>query len=128
MWEGLGDWGGHRLGALFFSQGSGVVSGCMGSWAGIQMPRSLRSLCRDLLALDARGNYLCCRVKALPGRERLAPFKENKKRLQVEQRRHPGETAEMGRGGWVSVSMSPGPPVVMTTGSAGPSLPGFPLA
>ena len=92
------------------------------------MPRSLRSLCRDLLALDARGNYLCCRVKALPGRERLAPFKENKKRLQVEQRRHAGETAGVGRGGWISVSVFPGPPVVMTTGSSGPSLPGFPLA
>lgn len=94
MWEGLGDWGGHRLGALFSSQGSGIVSGCMGSWAGIQMPRSLRSLCLDLLALDARGNYLCCRVKALPGRERLAPFKENKKRLRAEQRRHPGRDGE----------------------------------
>ena len=79
-----------------------VLTGYMGNWAGIQMPRSLRSLCRELPALDARGNYLCCRGKPLPERERLPPFKENKKLLlvEVEQRRHPGEEAEVGRGAW----------------------------
>lgn len=69
MKGGLGAWSGHRLGALFSSQGSGVLSGYMGNWACIQTPRSLRSLCCDLPALDARGNYLCYRGKPLPGRK-----------------------------------------------------------
>ena len=107
-----------------------MLSGYKGNWTGVQTPRSLRSLCCDLPDLDARGNYLCCRGKPLPGRERLPPCKENKKLLLVEVERRRHQEKKQRRGGELgpSVSMSPGPPVIRTTGSSGPALPWFPLA